>query len=145
MWRAITYVTSGLTLVAFIVAIAAVLVKRSLAQKERQIKLAPDNQRAELIERALEFFSVDTSNLNSNQQYRLAVEQIHARAVRFKTTALVVTILAVLTAGVTAFAIWQDKKSVSPGEDHKGVPPATDSSLAKPSVPTGLVSPTPTS
>ena len=111
MWRAVTLVSSGITLVAFIVAVAAWVYRSTILQKERQIRHAPAAERGALIENALEFFKVDTVGLSSRQQYNLAVKQIHERAMRFRTTAFVVIVLAALTAGVSSFALWQEKKT----------------------------------
>jgi hypothetical protein len=107
MWEAIAYVSSGVTLAAFIFALAAWIYRAKILEKERLIRSAPDSARSELIEHTLEFFSVDTSGLTRRQKYDLALHQIHARAARFRTTAIAIIIIALLAASVSAFAIWQ--------------------------------------
>jgi hypothetical protein len=62
-------------------------------------------QRAPLVESALEVFRVDTGGLTKEQKYQLALRQIHARERRFRTVARVVVLLALLLAGVSAYAI----------------------------------------
>ena len=140
MWRAITYVTSGLTLVAFVVAASAWAFRTIILQKERQIKLAPENERSVLIRDALEFFSINTTGLTSKQQYNLAVKQVHARAMRFRTTAVVVTIVAGLTAGVATFALWRENKPIENPTTAIKPEPSVPSASA-----TSLQTPTPTS
>lgn len=104
-WKAIAYVGSGLTLAAFIVAVAAWVYRTKVLERERTIRLAPDNERTQLIERTLEFFDINTSGLSRQQKYDLALHQIHERARRFRITAVVVVVVACLAAGVSVFAI----------------------------------------
>ena len=105
MWEAIAYVSSGLTLTAFLAAVAAWVYKSKSEEKERLLRTAPQSQRAKLVEQALESFHVDASGLTKEQQYNLAVQQIQVRAQRFRWTAIVVVILVVIAATVAAYAI----------------------------------------
>lgn len=99
MWNAISYVSSAVTLLAFIAAVIAAVLRTKILQKERLIKNVPEKDRAQLVERTLEFFSIDTASLTRGQRYDLALRQINARAARFRTTAIVTVIIAVLAAG----------------------------------------------
>jgi hypothetical protein len=105
MWQAISYVSSGITLVAFIVAAAAWLYKSQSESKERLIKEAAEDHRAELVRDALEVFRVETSGLTKDQQYKIALEQIRACALRFRTVSIVVCFLALIAGGVSIYAI----------------------------------------
>ena len=105
MWEAIAYVSSGLTLTAFLAAVAAWIYKHQSEEKERLLRTAPQSKRAKLVEQALESFHVDTSGLTKEQQYDLAVQQIQARAQRFRWTAIVIVVLALIAATVAAYAI----------------------------------------
>lgn len=107
MWTAIQYVGSGLTLVAFLAALAAWLYRRQLLIKERLIQSVPEGKRAELVERTLVLFKVDTHRLTKKQQYDLALEQIREQARKFKLTAGVIVIIAIIAAALTVAAIWQ--------------------------------------
>jgi hypothetical protein len=107
MWKAITYIGSGLSLAAFIAAVAASILRQKILERERLIRLAPETERAELVEKTLEFFSVDTATLTRSQKYDLAIHQIRAKALRFRTSAVVIIVLAFLAAGVTLFALAQ--------------------------------------
>ena len=141
-WEAIAYVGSGLTLAAFIVAVAAWVYRTKILERERTLRLAPDNERAQLIERTLEFFDVDTGGLTREQKYNLAVHQIRERAGRFRITAVVVVTIACLAAGVSAFAILRVPKDNSPGGFISPTPNATPSPQITPSSPINLTSPT---
>src|SRR5918911_1154592 len=116
-WEAIKYVSSGITLVAFIIAIAAWIYRTKILERERTIRLAPENERRVLVERTLEFFSIDTAGLSRQQKYNLAIKQIQARAARFRLVAFVIIIIAFLTTGVSIFAIWRVPESPKPKPD----------------------------
>lgn len=107
MWEAIQYVTTGLTLVAFLATVIAWAYKSKSEERERLIKTASENERVDLVRSALEFFNIDTSGLTKEQKYELALAQIHARAQRFRTTAIVICVLAVILAVVSVYAISQ--------------------------------------
>lgn len=114
MWNAIAYVSSGVTLTAFVIATVAWFLKHRAQQQERLIKAANTKDRAALIRNALEFFHVDATELSPSQQYKLAVEQVHARAARFKTTAIVICVLAVLAAAVSIYALARSTRGSTP-------------------------------
>ena len=59
MWEAIQYVTTGLTLVAFLVTVIAWAFKSKSEERERLIKAASEDKRADLVRSALEFFEVE--------------------------------------------------------------------------------------
>lgn len=126
MWEAIQYVTTGLTLVAFLVTVIAWAYKSKSEERERLIKTASEDKRADLVRSALEFFDVDTTGLTPEQKYELALAQIHARAQRFRTTSIVVCVLAVILAAVSAYAISQNGSK----------PPPPTAVEPKPSLPT---------
>lgn len=105
MWQAIGLVSSGITLVAFVVAVAAWAFRQHEIKKERLILTAAEADRAKLVTDALEFFNVDTQNLTKDQQYEIAIAQIKARANRFLIACVVVVIVALLAVAVAAFAI----------------------------------------
>src|SRR5713101_5416592 len=103
MWEAIKYVGSGLTLVAFAIAVTAAVYRWRLRREERLIKTAPEDQRGELVRNALEFFEVHTPNLTKDQQYKIALEQIQQRARRFTISAIVIIVISLIAASITAY------------------------------------------
>jgi hypothetical protein len=110
MWESIQYVSTGLTLVAFIVAITAGVIRSKSHQRVRLLEAVPEDQRAKLVERELEFFDVATGGLTKQQQFELALAQINARSRRFGTTAVAVCLVAILFAAVSAYAIQQARE-----------------------------------
>ena len=106
MWQSLPYITSALTLVAFIAAAAAYSYSRRLTSRERQIAAATERDRANLVRDTLEFFHVDTANLTKERQYQIALEQIRARSRRFMTSAIVGCVLCLAFLSLAAYAIY---------------------------------------
>lgn len=111
MWEAIAQVSSGLTLAAFIAAVVASMYKSKIDERERLIRAAKLDQRADLVRDVLEFFHVDTSGLTKEQQFTIALEQIHARAQRFRVLTVLVGFLAVIGAATAVYAIVINRSS----------------------------------
>jgi hypothetical protein len=122
-WTAIAYVGSGITLAAFIVAVAAWVYRTKILERERTIRSAPDQDRAVLIERTLEFFDIETAQLTREQKYNLALHQIRERARRFRLTTIVVITIACLAAGVSVFAILRTPTEKEPSENKNSASP----------------------
>ena len=108
IWNTVAQVGSGITLAAFIAAVAAWVYRVKSLEKVRLISTAPEAERARLVESALEFFPVDTSTLTGPKKVELALAQIRARADQSRRTAILVGLIAVLAAGVTVYAIAQN-------------------------------------
>ena len=104
-WTAITYVGSGVTLIAFLAAVLAWVIRSKSRERERLIRAAPEAERAALIQDTLEFFRVDTQGLTREQRFNLAVKQVHARSKRYTINAILIFALAIVGALVTALAV----------------------------------------
>jgi hypothetical protein len=87
-WSAITYVSTGITLAAFIAATVAWIAQRTSMQRERLIKAAPESARADLVARALEFFQVDTGFLIETSRSRRTPPDWRTRGHSSMTTPL---------------------------------------------------------
>jgi hypothetical protein len=120
-------VTTALTLVAFIAALAAWAYARMLLQKERLIRSAPEEKRAPLVEKALEWIHVESRRLTKQQQYDLAMEQIRRRAERSRWSAVIIMLVAILAAAVSVIAL-----SAAPSRPQEGDSDLNLSSLDKP-------------
>jgi ABC-type glycerol-3-phosphate transport system permease component len=105
MWQTVQYVTTGVTLVAFLWAGAVVLLRIRLRERERLISSANPRDRPTLVRDALESFHIPTEKLTRDQQYSALLEQMRRKAERFKITAMIVALVALLFAAVTAYAI----------------------------------------
>lgn len=113
-WDLISYISSGLTLTAFAIAIIFNAYRQKLLRDENIIRTASEADRATVVRAVLEFFDVDTRNLTKSQQYDIAIRQIDARAKRFYTLAICIVFIAILLAILSLFAIWQNANASSP-------------------------------
>jgi hypothetical protein len=104
-WETIKYVTSGLSLVAFLATVAATLYMRRLSRDEQMIRSAPEDKRADLVLATLAFFRIDASKLTKQQQYDLAIRQISDRSRRFSLTALLIGFVTIVGACLAGYAI----------------------------------------
>ena len=113
MWNAIAYVSGGATLAAFVAAVAAWIYRRKLAADAELIRTAPESERARLVmARHGVLFDVDTEPLTKQQKVDTINRQIAASASQFRTVALIVVLIAILAALVTAFAIAKSSHAV---------------------------------
>lgn len=119
-WGAISYVSSGFTLVAFIIATVAWIVKNHSEEKRKLIELASEDARAGLVDQALDLVRVDTSGLSKEQRYDLAIVLINKRAERLKVIVFLVCFLAVLGCGTAIYSHGQ-KNGSHEKKDEKSV------------------------
>src|SRR5690349_8591460 len=84
VWESVKYVSSGLTLVAFLGAVIGSILKARWAARRGLVESAPEVDRAKIISLEEGSFDVETKNLTRDQQYQIAIAQIHARAGRFR-------------------------------------------------------------
>jgi hypothetical protein len=110
-WGAIKYVTSGMTLIAFITMLGVWLYREKLSQTGKLIRLAPISKRADIIDTFLNKIKIDTTMLTKQQRYFLAIKIIDERLIQYKTTAKVIISLAIITAGLAAYSIRHERPS----------------------------------
>jgi hypothetical protein len=108
-WKAIQYVTSGLTLAAFFGVILLSMYRRRLLSRERLIGAVPEEKRYDLVRATLDqWFHVDTNRLTKQQAHELAMQQIRARSKRYLINAVVLSVMSVI-AFSSAFYIWRTR------------------------------------
>jgi len=93
MLQAIQYVTGGLTLVAFIAAIFAIILRGKIEERRRRIETIPSKNRIQAARDEAEFFHVDISKLPPERMFEIVMEQIKRRAQRFKIVAFCTVLL----------------------------------------------------
>lgn len=104
-WSAISLVSSGVTLVAFLGTIAALVHRQQLAKAELLIKNAPDQDRAKLVAQAMEKYHIETAGLSTAQRSQLVSEHFRHLEKKQRVIATVVVIIAFLGAGVAVFEL----------------------------------------
>ncbi len=117
MWEALKYVSSGFTLCAFIVATVVFYLNHRIKEERKRIEAAPAEDRASLVAKTLEVFHVDTAGLSRQQQFDIAMRQINGRIERFRIIATLVVVLALVAAGLSAYAIALEKKPQEQGAE----------------------------
>lgn len=115
---AIGKIGSGLTLVAFVVAAVAMLLRHRLLSRERQLLIAPESERASLIQSLNDSFlitalPIDPAGLTRDQRYELLLKQVRDRARRFYVTTLIVILIATAIASMSIVAI---SRAIPPAE-----------------------------
>lgn len=101
---AIPYVTSGLSLIAFVVAALFYSYRARLRQRTSIILSAPKDQRIAAIEATADFLKIDTSGLSGKSKETIILRQLEIRSRRDQmmfVVALVVAILLGLMAVIT--------------------------------------------
>lgn len=120
VWSTVTHVTSGITLVAFLIAAVVTVIWRRLKHQERVLATAPPKERADLIRSLSDSFllnarPLDTEGLSPQQTFELLREQLRERTARFKITNAVFVLLTLTAAGVTVILMSQ---STAPSQSH---------------------------
>lgn len=89
-------ISTGISLVAFIIAVATWRYRGQLNRSEQLIKNVTEEDRKVLVKQTLEKFGVNTENLSAKEQTKIALTQIKARARRFLISSLVAVTVAIL-------------------------------------------------
>jgi hypothetical protein len=100
LWSAIQYVTSGLGLAAFAIAVGLLAYQTRLSSREKLIKSVSPKDRPKIIADTAEFFHVDISGLTLEQQEKVVQEQVKYRWRRNLLAAICLIVLALILAYV---------------------------------------------
>lgn len=97
MWEAIKYVGTPLTLLAFVVAVAAQIYRARTINLRKLVDSVPEADRAGLIESTLRDFTVvDTTAMTRTQKHDLAVRALDQRERRLRAVLVTATVLTLL-------------------------------------------------
>lgn len=107
---ALPYVSSGLTLAAFVVGVVAWIYKSKIEEREKLIRSAKQDDRAKLVQDALEFFHIETGDLTKEQKYNLAIEQIKNKAQRFSSSLIFAALVCSFGLVLSLYAIFVSSK-----------------------------------
>jgi hypothetical protein len=104
IFEAVRYVGTPLTLVAFVVATVAYVLRARLAEQRKMVEAASSESRVEMVDRLFrDFGQVPTADLTRDQRYRLALRLIGERQARFRAMLIGSLGAAVLLAAVVIF------------------------------------------
>lgn len=117
-WSSIKYVTSGLTLIAFLACVVALILKNAADARRREIELAPKEKRPELISDMLRNFGVHTGNLTQAQQYNIAIQSIEFRIRRLKILSITFLSASIIGLGIASILFSnRDEVKIAPKFD----------------------------
>lgn len=132
MWSVIGVVSSGLTLAAFMVAVAAWVYKSRLDHRERILKTTPPDKRGAAALEILEASRIDPANLSQRQRFDIATRELEMKGARFRTTAIIISLIGLLGFGLAIYAISRPGPAAAPAPAAAAARPlsAADASLA---------------
>lgn len=107
MWKAILYVTTPLTLVAFLAAVVAWVYVTQLRRITTLISSAREQDRKVLVEGALDVLRVSTQKLAADQRYHLALKLIEGRRFKLGLAFAAFLVVSLLLAALAAFAFYR--------------------------------------
>lgn len=107
VWKAITYVSSPLTLVAFLAAVVAWVYVTQLKRTEVLINSAKESDRRILLEGVLEVLRVNVDKLPLARRFEIATQLLHGRALKLKLAFTAFMVVAFGMLALSAFAIYQ--------------------------------------
>jgi len=126
-FNAITSVTTGLTLVAFLIATFATVFRRRLKHTETLIRDSPAKDRARLIEQVVDAVHVDTSGLTRDQRFQLALKTLNTRAEHLRMTRWITLSFGLIAGFLTLVAILPKREAVEHVVPSRSAQPSTAS------------------
>jgi len=94
-----TQISTPLAAIAFAISAGAYYGYRIFRNKAAMIASAPPEDRARLVDKALETYSITEDNLTREQKYQLMLTVLNLRAKRFKILAITTSLLFAIAIG----------------------------------------------
>lgn len=104
-WAAIKYVSSVVTLCAFVAAAIVVALKNRADSQVKQIETASKSDRPKVINDLNEFFPVATEGLDEDSKKEVILQQIKERSRRYLVNAIVIVLFGLMAGGLTALSV----------------------------------------
>ncbi len=118
MWHAIQYVTSPLTLIAFIVAVSCAVYRVRVQRDIRLLEAVPREKRDHALTALLGTYNITDDNLTAQQKFALMKTVIAQKADRLKLAARTATIMFAML-GVVLVAVTLIQNQVKKEEPPK--------------------------
>src|SRR5689334_3549171 len=99
-WAAIKYVSSVVTLCAFVAAAIVVALKNRADSQLKQIETASKIDRPRVINDLNEFFPVATEGLDDDSKKEVILQQIKERSQRYLVNAIVIVLFGLMAGGL---------------------------------------------
>lgn len=107
LWDSIKYVSSGISLIAFVVATIAWTYRNKINERERILRSLPEKDRSSALPEVLAWLKIDPKDLTKSQQFDLALTQIRERTKQYLISTIAVAFVFMIGAAVTIYAISQ--------------------------------------
>jgi hypothetical protein len=108
IWSSIKYVTSGLTLVAFLALVGFYLFRQLINRSQKLIETAPQGERAALVSKAITRYRIAGSEaLSEDQKYKLLRRELDHRQDSVRSIFRLVGLIVVAGMLFGAFAWWK--------------------------------------
>jgi hypothetical protein len=108
MWSSIKYVTTGLTLTAFLAGVAFLVLRSLIDRSKRLIETAPPEHRASLVADAIKRYKIAGSeNLTEDQKYKLLRRELEVRQHTIRSIFRLVTLGVMSGMLFGGFAWWE--------------------------------------
>lgn len=107
LWESIKYVSSGISLIAFIVAAIAWTYRNKINEREQILRSLPEKDRGSALPEVLAWLKIDPKDLTKSQQYDLALTQIRERTKQYLISTIAIALVFVMGSVVTIYAISQ--------------------------------------
>lgn len=113
IWTSIGYVTSGFSLLAFVVAAAVTIYKVKMDNFTRILESTDEKNKIEVMDRLLETFSIPTDNLTKEQKFILLMELLKMKRHNSNMKIFAFCFISLVFGGVAYASITQGKKDGS--------------------------------
>ncbi|MCK1405028.1 hypothetical protein [Bradyrhizobium sp. 76] len=120
MWDAVGHVTTGLTLVAFMVTAGLTAYRVHLKSRIKLIEAVPPSERGGVLEKQLNAFGVEAKNLTKAQQYQIAVRELNLRSRKLLALTFVVALIAIILGLISLNAILQGDGASKRLSEYRG-------------------------
>lgn len=126
VWTSIGYVTSGFSLLAFVVAAAVTVYKVKVDNFARILESTDEKNRIEVMDRLLETFSIPTDNLTKEQKFILLMELLKMKRHNSNMKIFAFCFLSLVFGGLAYASITQGEKDdpvvIKPVNDNPSPP-----------------------
>lgn len=133
IWENLKHITTPIALLAFLGALIAFIYQIRAAKDRDLILVAPEAERANLIQGALRDYSqIQTESLDANQKYELVIHSLRHREKTAKNWAIFSLLLAIILCGAAILLAMVDMKGQTVEQKSGGglsqspVPPVVD-------------------
>lgn len=111
MWGTVGQVSTGLALVAFMVAAAVSAYRAHLRHRIKILETLPPPERSIQLGKELNAFGIQADNLTTTQQFKLAVHELNLRSRKLLAWSIVIVVITLMCGAIALFALLGSSES----------------------------------